>query len=122
MKNLETPGKTGRVGRYASGSFTPCNLFIIQIKYRDAWIVFSEKGRRPKFVKRKWKIENNDFQFQTLKKAPAWRMYEERKNFLPSQESKKAFTWLQFDESQQTTFSVFMVIFPPSCNVIKRKM
>ena len=36
------------------------------------------------------------------------------------QESKKVFTWLQFDESKQS-FVVFMVNFPPSCNVIVRK-
>ena len=69
---------------FASGSFASCNLFIIRI--RDAWITFSEKGRRPKFVKRKWKIENNkkeEVQFQTLQKAPAWRVYEEKKNFPP---------------------------------------
>ena len=61
-------------------------LFIYQIRYRDAWIVFSEKGHRPKFVKRKWKIENNDkeeLQFQTLRKTPTWRVYEERKSFPP---------------------------------------
>ena len=45
---------------FEGGSFASCNLFIIQIRYRYAWIVFSEKGRCPKFVKRKWKIENND--------------------------------------------------------------
>ena len=31
-----------------------------------------------------WKIENNDkeeVQFQILQKVPAWRAYEERKNF-----------------------------------------
>lgn len=36
------------------------------------------------------------------------------------QESKKVFTWLQFDESKQS-FGVFMVNFPPSRNVIVRK-
>ena len=71
---------------FASGSFASCNLFIIRIRCRDAWITFSEKGCRPKFVKRKWKIENNDkeeVQFQKLQKAPARRAYEERKNFPP---------------------------------------
>ena len=71
---------------FASGSFASSNLFIIRIRCRDAWITFSEKGCRPKFVKRKWKIENNDkeeVQFQTLQKAPARRAYEERKNFPP---------------------------------------
>ena len=45
---------------------------------------FLEKGRRLTFVKRKWKIENNDreeVQFQTLQKAPGRRAYEERKDF-----------------------------------------
>ena len=72
---------------FASGSSASCNLFIIRIRCRDAWITFSEKGRRPKFVKRKWKIENNDseeVQFQTLQKAPARRAYEERNNFPPT--------------------------------------
>ena len=36
------------------------------------------------------------------------------------QESKKVFTWLQFDESIQS-FAVFMVNFSPSRNVIVRK-
>ena len=72
---------------FASGSFASCNPFIILIRCRDACITFSEKGRRPKFVKRKWKIENNDkveVQFQTLQKTPARRGYEETKNFPPT--------------------------------------
>ena len=59
----------------------------MRIRCRDAWITFSEKGHRQKFVKRKWNIENNDkeeVQFQTLQKAPARRTYEERKNFSPT--------------------------------------
>ena len=43
---------------------------------------------------------------------------KKEKTFL--QESKKVFTWLQFDESKQS-FAVFMVNFPPSRNVIVRK-
>ena len=72
---------------FMSGSFALCNLFITQIRYRDAWIVFSEKVCRSKFVKRKWKIKNNDkdeVQFQTLQKASAQRAYEQRTNFPPT--------------------------------------
>ena len=38
-----------------------CNLPIVEIRCRDPckWIVFSEKGRHPKFVNRKWQIEEN---------------------------------------------------------------
>ena len=36
------------------------------------------------------------------------------------QESKKVFTWLQFDESKQS-FAVFMLNLPPSRNVTLRK-
>ena len=71
-------------------------------------------------MKRKWKIENNDkeeVQFQTLQKAPEWRAYEEGTFH---QESKKVFTWLQFDECRQS-FAVFMVNFPPSRNILKGK-
>ena len=45
---------------FASGMFALCNLSVIKIRDRDAWIGFSEKGRHPKYVKRKWKIENNN--------------------------------------------------------------
>ena len=38
------------------------------------------------------------------------------------QELEKAFTWLQFDESQQTTFCSVYGEFPPLRNAIKRKM
>ena len=63
------------------------SAFIIWIRCKDGWIPFSEKGHHPKFVKRKWKIENSDkeeVQFQTQQKAPVWRAYEERKNFPPT--------------------------------------
>ena len=67
---------------FTSGSFASCNLFIIQISYRDAWIVFSKK-----FATQNRKIENNDkeeVRFQTLQKAPTRRaIIEERKNFPP---------------------------------------
>ena len=46
-----------------------CNLFIIQISCRNPWIVFAEKGRRTKVVRRKWKIEKNNkeqVQFTTI--------------------------------------------------------
>ena len=65
---------------FASGSFASHNLFIVQIRYRDPWIVISGKGRRLKFVKKKQRIENNDkeeVQFQALQKAPAQRAHEE---------------------------------------------
>ena len=65
----------------------PCNLFITQIRYRDAWIGFFKKRSPLKiFVKRNWKIEKNnkeEVQFQTLQKALEQRVYEERKNFPP---------------------------------------
>ena len=90
-------------------------LFIYQIRYRDAWIVFSEKGHRPKFVKKKWKIKNNDkeeLQFQTLRKAPTWRVSEERKKELSTKSQKTVLNWLQFDESKQTTFCSVYDEFP----------
>ena len=63
----------------------PCNLFITQIRYRDAWIVFFRKRSPLKiFVKRNWKIKKNnkeEVQFNTLQKALGKRVYEERKNF-----------------------------------------
>ena len=71
---------------FISSSLASCSLFITQIRYRDTWIVFPEKNCCPKFVKRKWKIKNNDkeeVQFQTLQKAPAWRAYDEGRNFPP---------------------------------------
>ena len=89
---------------FTNGSLTSCDLFITQIRYRDAWIVFLEKVRPPKFVKRNWKIKNNDkdeVQFQTLHRG---RMNKER-TF--RQQSKKVFTWLQFDESKQMFCSFY---------------
>ena len=47
-----------------------CNLFIIQIRCRNPRIVFAEKGRGTKIVRRKWKIEKNNkeqVQFTTIK-------------------------------------------------------
>ena len=87
---------------FINGSLLSCNLFITQIRYRDAWIVFSEKVCCPKFVKRKWKFKSNDKdkgQFQTLHRG---RMNKERTFH---EQSKKVFTWLQFDESKQTIIS-----------------
>ena len=54
---------------------------IIQIRCRDPWIVFAEKGRCTKVVKKKWKIERNNkeqVQFTTLWKAP-WKQYKEKR-------------------------------------------
>ena len=65
---------------------------------------FLENVHPPKFVKRNWKIKNNDkdeVQFQTLHRG---RMNKER-TF--RQQSKKVFTWLQFDESKQMFCSVY---------------
>ena len=101
---------------FASGSFALCNLFITRIRCRDAWTTFSEKGRRPKFVIKKWKIENNDkeeVQFQTLQKAPTRRGMKKERTF--HQQSKKAFNWLQFDKSKQTTFCSVYGELPPPC-------
>ena len=73
-------GRSGHSLNISSGSFASYNLFIVQIRYRDPWIVISGKGRRLKFVKKKQKIENNDkeeVQFQALQKAPAQRAHEE---------------------------------------------
>ena len=54
-----------------------CNLLIIQIRCRDPckWILFSEKGRHPKFVNRKWQIEENQkeqntFSFKHYRRLP----------------------------------------------------
>ena len=54
-----------------------CNRLIIQIRCRDPckWIVFSEKGRHPKFVNRKWQIEENrkeqsTFTFKHYRRLP----------------------------------------------------
>ena len=74
-------------------------------------------------MKRKCKIENNDkeeIQFQTLQKAAARRAYEKERTF--HQESEKEFTWLQFYESPKQRFAPFIVNFPPSRNMIERKM
>ena len=37
-------------------------------------------------------------------------------------ESEKGFSWLQLDESKQTTFCWVLENFLPLCNVIERKM
>ena len=37
---------------FTSGSFASCNLFIILIRYRDVWIVFSKKVCHPKLKDR----------------------------------------------------------------------
>ena len=88
-----------------------CNLLliIIQIRCRDPWIVFAEKGCRANVMKRKWKIEKNNkeqVQFRTLRNAP-WKGYKgkrKQEGGIVHKELKKAFSWLQFDESKQTMF------------------
>ena len=47
------------------------------------------------------KNNREEVQFQTLRKAPAGVM---KKKELSAENCKKAFTWLQFCESKQTTF------------------
>lgn len=79
--------------------------FIILIRCKDSWIVFSEKGRGLKFVKRKWNIEYNnkeEVQFQTLCNAPGAGVKKKERAF--HKKLKKAFNNLQYDESKQTTF------------------
>ena len=86
-----------------------CNILIIQIRCRDPRIVFAEKGCHAKVVKRKWKIEQNNkeqVQFRTLQNAP-WKRYKGKQKQgggIFHKEVKKAFSWLQFDESKQTMF------------------
>ena len=84
-------------------------IIIIQIRCRDPWIVFAEKGCRAQVVKRKWKIEKNykeQVQFRTLWNAP-WKRdkgKQKQEGGIFHKELKKAFSWLQFDESKQTMF------------------
>ena len=60
---------------------TSRNLFIIQIRCTNPWIVLAEKGHQTKDVKRKWYIQKNNkeqVQFTTIQKAP-WKWYKEKR-------------------------------------------
>ena len=86
-----------------------CDLLIIQIRCRDPWIVLAKKGYCAKVVNREWKIEKNNkeqVQYRALQNAP-WKRYkgkEKQEGGIFHKELKKAFSWLQFDESKQTLF------------------
>ena len=58
-------------------------------------------------MKRKWTMTLKKYSFKHLRRLPCGERMKKGRPF--HQESEKAFTWLQFDESQQTTFAVFKV-------------
>ena len=60
------------------------------------------------------------YSFKHYRRLPHKGHMKNKRSFY--QEFEKAFTWLQFDDSKQTTFAVFMVNFLPLRNVIERKM
>ena len=69
---------------FASGPFMQPIYYTDQVQRSLDSFFFSEKGCRPKFVQRTWKMEKNnkqEVQFQTLHKAPAGVMKKKERTF-----------------------------------------
>ena len=105
---------------FASGSFASCNLYIIQIRYRDSWMDYSffRKSALPKRITTKKKY---NYSFKPYRRLPCEGRMKEERTF-HQLESRKAFTCLQFDECKQTTFCSVYGEFPAPRNVIESKM
>ena len=88
-----------------------CNLFITEIRCKDPLILFQKiNGRRPKFVERKWKIEETNKEQVPAVSNTMEGFLQQYKEKLKQEggtlhkELKNEFTLLHFDESNQTMF------------------